>query len=151
MDGVAYQLALGRELLALRLERHWTRAQLVQRLPSGLSAQAVASYEAGTRACTVERFVELCEALDMSPHDLLDRVQYRMAHEGVPSSLHIDLRALVDDGRSELLPARRWAETELAHHAEPMRDLELAALESLATLCGVQVVELIRMLRAERA
>ncbi|PPK68888.1 helix-turn-helix transcriptional regulator [Actinokineospora auranticolor] len=148
MDGVAYQRALGRELQQLRMRRRWTRAQLVQRLPNELSAQALASYETGTRSCTVVRFVQLCTALEASPHDLLERVHDQVSHEEYPASLKVDLVELADDERPELAPARRWAATEVARHAPGTRDLDLAALESLAALCGLSTVELVRMLRS---
>ncbi|MBM7772312.1 DNA-binding Xre family transcriptional regulator [Actinokineospora baliensis] len=148
MDGVAYQRALGRELQQLRMRRRWTRAQLVQRLPNELSAQALASYETGTRSCTVVRFVQLCTALEASPHDLLERVHDQVSHEEYPASLKVDLTELATDPRPELAPARRWAATEVARHAASTRDLDIGALESLAALCGLSTVELVRMLRS---
>lgn len=147
MDCVAYQRALGRELQQLRVRRRWTRAQLVQRLPMELSAQALASYETGTRSCTVVRFVELCTALEASPHDLLERVHDQVNHDDHPASLKVDLTRLALDERAPLNPARRWAAAEVARHAPGTRDLDLAALESLAALCGLATVELVRMLR----
>ncbi|MDQ3579518.1 MAG: helix-turn-helix transcriptional regulator [Actinomycetota bacterium] len=147
MDGVAYQRALGRELQQLRMRRKWTRAQMVKRLSHDLSAQALASYETGTRSCTVVRFVELCAALETSPHDLLERVHGQFVHTEYPATLQIDLPRLADDRRPQLSSASRWAATEVARHAAPTRELDFAALESLASLCGLSVVELIRMLR----
>ncbi|HVK24480.1 MAG TPA: helix-turn-helix transcriptional regulator [Actinokineospora sp.] len=147
MDGAAYQRALGRELQRLRVRRKWTRAQLVQRLPGALSAQALASYETGTRSCTVVRFVELCTALEASPHDLLERVHDQVAQTQYPASLRVDLILLADADRPQLAPARGWAHAEVARHATAARELDLAALESLAALCGLPTVELIRMLR----
>lgn len=147
MDGAAYQRALGRELQRLRLRRRWTRAQLVQRLPGELSAQALASYETGTRSCTVVRFVELCTALETSPHDLLERVHQHVTHEDYPAALRVDLHRLAVDERPELAPARRWAATEVARHAASARELDFPALESLASLCGLDIVDLVRMLR----
>lgn len=120
---------------------------MVKRLSHGLSAQALASYETGTRSCTVVRFVELCAALEASPHDLLERVHGQFSDSEYPATLQIDLQRLAEDVRPELAPATRWAATEVARHAAPTRELDLAALESLAALCGLQVVELIRMLR----
>ncbi|WP_424184629.1 helix-turn-helix domain-containing protein [Actinokineospora sp. G85] len=131
------------------MRRRWTRAQLVQRLPVELSAQALASYETGTRSCTVVRFVELCTALETSPHDLLERVHDQVSHDDHPASLKVDLTHLALDDRDALSPARRWAATEVARHAATSRDLDLAALESLASLCDVPTVELVRMLRTD--
>ncbi|MGQ0840592.1 helix-turn-helix domain-containing protein [Actinokineospora sp.] len=148
MDGSAYQRALGRELLQLRVRRKWTRAQLVQRLPGELSAQALASYETGTRSCTVVRFVELCAALDASPHALLERVHGQVSNEDYPAYLRIDLVRLAAHDHHKLAPARRWAAAEVARHAAPTRDLDLGALEALAALCGLPAIELIRVLRA---
>lgn len=149
MDGAAYQRALGLELRRLRLRRKWTRAQLVQRLPGELSAQALASYETGTRSCTVVRFVELCGALGASPHDLLERVHQRVAHDEYPAAMRVDLQRLAADERPELFSARRWAAAEVARHSAPYRELDYPALESLASLCGMPVLELVRMLRAD--
>ncbi|SDD71592.1 helix-turn-helix domain-containing protein [Actinokineospora iranica] len=147
MDGAAYQRALGRELQQLRVRRRWTRAQLVERLPHELSAQALASYETGTRSCTVVRFVELCTALETSPHDLLERVHHQVNNHEYPASLKVDLNQLAADERPELAPAHRWAAAEVGRHAGATRDLDLSALESLASLCGQPTVELIRLLR----
>ncbi|WP_084794808.1 helix-turn-helix domain-containing protein [Actinokineospora bangkokensis] len=149
MDGVAYQRALGRELQQMRMRRRWTRAQLVRRLPVELSAQALASYETGTRSCTVVRFVELCMALETSPHDLLERVHDQVSRDDHPASLKVDLTRLALDDRQPLAPARRWAAAEVGRQAGGSRDLDLSALESLAALCGLPVVELVRMLRQD--
>jgi hypothetical protein len=120
-------------------------------MPSELSAQALASYETGTRSCTVVRFIELCTALEASPHELLERVHGQVAHAEFPATLRVDLVRLAEDHRPQLSPASGWARSEVARHAATAREFDLAALESLAALCGVATVDLIRMLRQDAA
>lgn len=148
LDIVTYQRVLGAELRRLRMLRGWSRRELVQRLQSDISSQTVATYELGTRQCSVVRLVEICLALDEGPHDLLGRVQLRVLSDAV-GRIRIDLRKIVRDDQPELLPLRRWAREKLADnddHHNSCVSLDISALERMAELCGVQTVDLIGLL-----
>jgi transcriptional regulator with XRE-family HTH domain len=140
---------LGDELRRLRTKRGWTRKELLRHLESHISIQTVATYELGSRQCSVIRLVELCHALGVHAHDLLARVQAR-ADIDVSDRLVLDLHQIVRDRQAELAPLRRWAQQRLVQakrdHAHAVA-LELAALESMAQLCGMTTVDLVRRLR----
>jgi transcriptional regulator with XRE-family HTH domain len=151
LDTATYQRVLGDELRRLRKQRGWTRRDLNRRLQSDISLQTLATYELGTRQCSVVRLVEICLALGEVPHDLMARVHQRVFSDSPVGRIRIDLRKVVRDTQPELLPLRRWAKGKLAeanglHPAEV--SLDISALERMAELCGVETVELIGRLRA---
>lgn len=126
------------------------RNQIQARLARRISLQTLATYELGTRQCSVARLVELCRAMNVFPHDLLARVYERTAHRGGNGRLLVDLDGALRDEQPELLPLRRWARQRLDQvgarqpHAVT---LDLPALDRLAELCGVATVDLINRLR----
>ncbi|TCO62512.1 helix-turn-helix domain-containing protein [Actinocrispum wychmicini] len=149
-DVAVYQRVLGDEIRRLRKKRGLTRKQLNRRLQSEISLQTLATYELGTRQCSVVRFVEICVALDEQPHELIARVHERVFTDSPRGRVRLDLRQVVRDDHEELLPLRRWARGRLdtypnANAAEV--HLDFAALEQLASLCGLDTVELIALLR----
>lgn len=152
LDTATYQRVLGDELRRLRKQRGWTRRDLNRRLQSDISLQTLATYELGTRQCSVVRLVEICLALDEVPHDLLARVHQRVFSDSPVGRIRIDLRKIVRDAQPELLPLRRWAKGKLAEHNgahhPPDISLDISALERMAELCGLETVELIARLRA---
>lgn len=150
LDTATYQRVLGDELRRLRKERGWTRRDLNRRLQSDISLQTLATYELGTRQCSVVRLVEICLALDEVPHELLARVHQRVFSESPVGRIRIDLRRIVRDDHAELLPLRRWARGKLAEyngHQPPEVSLDISALEQMAELCRMETVELIARLR----
>src|SRR3981081_3049844 len=62
IDAETYQRILGDELRKLRRQRGWTRKELNQHLQSEISLQTLATYELGTRQCSVVRLVGLWPA-----------------------------------------------------------------------------------------
>ena len=150
IDAAVYQRVLGDELRKARKQRGWTRKELNNRLQTEISLQTLATYELGTRQCTIVRFVELCMALEELPHEVMSRVHDRV-FAGTPAGrVHVDLRSVVRDTRSELSPLRRWAAGRLAAHVgpePPVVPLDISALERLAELCQLETVELIGKLR----
>jgi transcriptional regulator with XRE-family HTH domain len=141
--------SLGDELRRTRKQRGWSRKQLLDHLESQISIQTVATYESGRRQCSVARLVEICQAMDVYAHDLLARVQQR-AELDMSDHLVLDLHRIARGCQPELAPLYRWAHQRLAHaedgtaYAVP---LDLAALESMAELCGMTTVDLTRRLR----
>lgn len=150
LDTATYQRILGDELRRLRKQRGWTRRDLNQRLQSDISLQTLATYELGTRQCSVVRLVELCLAMDEVPHELMARVHQRVFNDSPVGAIRVDLRKVVGDTQPELLPLRRWAKGKLAEyngHQAPDVSLDITALERMAELCGVDTVDLIARLR----
>ena len=150
IDPMTYQRVLGDELRKLRKQRGWTRKVLQGKLQTEVSLQTLATYELGTRQCSVVRLAEICLALDAMPHDLLARVHGRIFTDTPGEHIRLELSRVVEDGQPELLPLRRWARDRLraagARSAEVQ--LDLPALEQLAELCGVDTVDLMTRLRA---
>lgn len=151
IDAASYQRVLGDELRRVRKLRGWTRKELQHRLDNDISLQTLATYELGTRQCSVVRLAELCLAMDVLPHDVLARVHDRIFSDERPGHLRVNLVKVVGDTQPELLPLRRWATDRL--HQTPAGQpteihLDLAALEQMAELCGIDTVELISRLRA---
>jgi transcriptional regulator with XRE-family HTH domain len=150
LDVATYQRVLGDELRRLRKQRGWTRRELNRRLQSDISLQTLATYELGTRQCSVVRLVEICLALDEVPHDLLARVHQAVFSDSPVGRIRIDLRKIVRDDHPDLLPLRRWAKGKLAehngHHPTEV-SLDITALERMAELCRIETVELIARLR----
>lgn len=147
IDAEAYQRALGEELRKLRKKRGWTRKELNQRLQSDISLQTLATYELGTRQCSVVRLVELCLALGELPQDLLARVHRRVFAEE-PGRVRLNLPKIVADDQPELLPLRRWARDRLDQANLPEVQLELSAVERMAELCGLAPQDLLGRLHA---
>jgi transcriptional regulator with XRE-family HTH domain len=153
LDTAAYWRVLGDELRHARKMHGWTRRELSERLPSGISIQTLATYELGTRQCSVVRFVEICLELDETPHELLARVHQRVFGESPVGRIGIDLREVVRDDQAALQPLRMWAKgklTEYRGHQAPEVNLDISALERMAELCGIETVELIARLRRIR-
>lgn len=146
-DLSTYLRALGAELRSLRERRGWTRRDLKARLRSDISLQTLATYELGTRQCSVARLVEICLALGEQPHNVLFRVHQRVRPEPLaepaPSPIRVDLRAIGD--HPALAPLRRWALTKLAERTTTVT-LDVPALRWMAQLCGLTVADLTTML-----
>ncbi|NKQ58598.1 helix-turn-helix domain-containing protein [Amycolatopsis sp. K13G38] len=146
IDSDVYQRVLGEELRKLRRRRGWTRKELNQHLQSDISLQTLATYELGTRQCSVVRLVELCLAMNELPQDLLGRV-HRRVFTDEPGKVRLDLALIVAAKEPELLPLRRWAEDRLRQPGSPREvQLDPPALERMAELCGIPVSELLARL-----
>ncbi|OQO92225.1 XRE family transcriptional regulator [Saccharomonospora piscinae] len=146
IDTDIYQRVLGEELRRLRTQRGWTRKELGERLQSGLSLQTLATYELGTRQCSVVRLAELCLAMDELPQNLLARVHGRLfAREA--DQVRVDLADVVADEQPELLPLRRWARGRLAAGGASDVRFDRTTLDQLASLCDLRTEELLTRLR----
>lgn len=145
-DADAYQRVLGEELRKLREKKGWTRKDLGRRLRSDISLQTLATYELGTRQCSVVRLVELCLALDELPQNLLATV-HRRVFSGDPGQVRVNLAHVIADEAPELLPLRRWARGRLEHTQSVDVRLDPPALERMAELCGMRASDLVTRLR----
>ncbi len=144
LDIEQYQRLLGNELRTLRKSRGWTRKELSARLQSTISLQTLATYEHGTRRCSVVRFAEICLALGEKPHDVLARLDRRLFTTAA-DEVRVDLAKIAESTEPTLAPLRRWAadrlrETDAASGSEIT--LTTAAIERMAELCGMTPVKL---------
>ncbi|MET0134693.1 MAG: helix-turn-helix transcriptional regulator [Kibdelosporangium sp.] len=145
----AFASALGDQLRLARQQRGWSRKQLVAHLGVDISVQTVASYELGTRQCSVARLVELCQAMGVHAHDLLAHM-HKHGSLSLTDRLVLDLTRAVQDEQPELRPLHRWARQWLAHARNNQLHavlLDSAALEPMAELCGMSTDDLIERLR----
>lgn len=148
IDNELYQRVLGEELRNLRRKRGWTRKELNRHLQSDISLQTLATYELGTRQCSVVRLVELCLAMGETPADLLARV-HRRVFTDEPGKVRLDLAKIVEDQQPELLSLRRWAEDRLRQPGCTREiGLDQPALDRMAELCGLSPDELVAKLKA---
>ncbi|MGH3450636.1 MAG: helix-turn-helix domain-containing protein [Haloechinothrix sp.] len=148
-DVETYQRVLGDELRKARKRRGWTRKELNNNLQSDISLQTLATYELGTRQCSVVRLAEICTAMGEQPQEVLARVHTRV-FGSTESHIQLNLHHIVDDTQPELLPLRRWAADRLQRQAEDDSEvihLDLPALERMAELCGVDTADLLDRLR----
>ena len=148
------QRALGKELRTTRRLRSCTLEGLHERLAQQgveISVQALATYEMGTRTCSVVRLVEWAYALGMSKQELLqliDRTLERLEHARA-GVITVDLAAIVHAEEIELRPLRRWARmyrTDARRHQ--VLHLDDNTIKLLATACRTSVHELASRLRA---
>jgi transcriptional regulator with XRE-family HTH domain len=108
----AFARILGQEIRRVRESRGWTRAQLVDRLPSGIGDRTLLSYEHGFRYLTVVRFVEICRALDIAASEVLRRASEK-ASDLRAFSLKVSLDAVIRDKQDGFEPVRLWAKNRL--------------------------------------
>jgi transcriptional regulator with XRE-family HTH domain len=85
---------------------------LVGQLPSGIGDRTLLSYEHGTRALSVARFIEICKALGVAAAEILDDALEK-ARDLRASSIRVDLRAILRDEHSEFGSVRLWAKNRL--------------------------------------
>lgn len=131
----AFARILGQEIRRVREERGWTRADLVKQLPSGIGDRALLSYEHGTRALTIARFLEICRALGVAAAEVLDN-SLEKARDLRAFSLRVDLRAVLRDQRAEFEAVRLWARRRL--EGNPNAEVQLApvTVREMAALLG---------------
>jgi transcriptional regulator with XRE-family HTH domain len=152
-DAAVYQRLLGEELRTARRALGWTRRDLQEHLDGEVSLQTLATYEFGSRACTVLRLVELCVAMGQPPHDLLERAHRRACGDAERGAVTLTLASLAafpdPDDAPELAPLRRWARDRITAARAPQQiTLERAALEQLSVLCRAETATLLAKLRA---
>ena len=137
--------AIGAEIRRVRDQLGWTRAAVVDRMPSGINIQTLANYEYGIRPCTLPRLVEICHALGVSAGDIVSLALQRAEVEFY-ASIQIDLAAVIRDNQPQLRPLRRWARHRLAHdpNGSPVARLDRAVLEEIAAFFGFTKTEFIK-------
>lgn len=134
--------AIGEELRRAREANGWSRGYLVTRLPSGVGARTLLSYEHGTRHLTLLRFIELCTALGVAPPILLTQALQRARIHLHNLVLQIDLRQLLNDKDDRYLPMIQWAHNKLIEYPRGVVELLPSSIRELATLLGCPYHEL---------
>jgi transcriptional regulator with XRE-family HTH domain len=149
VDWHAFMCTIGDELRTIRKQRDWTRKQLAEYLPEPVSEPTLGTYEWGTRNMYVLRFVHICWALEQDPCDILKRTFERLKLGTGPGGLVVDLNAASRLERADLAPLRGWAAAHLrtlpSGTPKAMRLTE-SSLEALGNLCGLDVLELAKIL-----
>jgi len=131
----AFARVLGQEIRKAREARGWTRAELVEQLPSGIGDRTLLSYEHGIRALTVTRFIEICKTLGVAAAEILDRALEK-ARDLRAFSLSVDLRAVLRDQRAEFEPVRLWARNRLKDNPSAKVLLAPVTVRELAAALG---------------
>lgn len=138
--------AVGEELRRTREANGWSRGYFVTRLPSGIGARTLLSYEHGTRHLTLLRFIELCRALGVAGPVLLQRALQRAQRELDTLALKVDLHALVSDRSNDYPQLVQWVHNTLIDVPEGVVDLVPMVVRNLARCFGCDYRELTRYL-----
>jgi transcriptional regulator with XRE-family HTH domain len=132
-------VALGQEIRAAREDRGLSRAELVERLHASIQSQTLATYEQGTRQCTVLRFVEICQAIGVSAPDVLTSALNKARVDLRTLTLRVDVSALAStDDEGTISQLRQWAQNLLRWYpASPVAELTPAEIAQMAIVCDV--------------
>ncbi len=128
--------AIGDELRRARERQDWSRAQFVERLPSGIGERTVLSYEHGVRELAVLRLLELCASLNADPFSVLSFALQRAKVLLDNMDLHVDLRALLDNQNPTYRAMHQWARNKLNRHPDGVAKLAPSGVEELADFIG---------------
>jgi transcriptional regulator with XRE-family HTH domain len=134
--------AIGEELRRIREERGWSRAELVSRLPSGVGARTLVSYEHGARQLTMLRFIEICRALGVDSPAVHRRALQRARIHLENLIIRVDLVALLNHRGDIYRPMRKWARNTLNENPDGVVGIEPAVVKNLALLLGCSYSEL---------
>lgn len=140
--------ALGEELRRARQQVGWSRQQLAGRLHTEVQSRTLATYEHGTRQCTVVRMVEICHALAVPAPELL-MLAVRRAHiDAYSSATTVNLTAVLADDREHTAPLRQWAAQRLPRHTngDDVAHLGRGAVQEMAVLLNYRQADLIGLL-----
>lgn len=77
---------LGQSIRMYRKKLHLTQEQLAEQ--AGVSASFMGHIERGTRIASLESFVRICQALNVTPNDLL-LAEIRVSQESLPNVITI--------------------------------------------------------------
>lgn len=132
---------LGREMRLAREARGWTRARLVERLPSGIGDRTLLSYEHGVRFMTVVRFFEICRVLEVRASAILDRAIEKTG--SLPGySFKVNLRAILRDHQEGFESVRVWAAARLEETSNPELTVASTTVREMSAVLGVAHSEL---------
>ncbi|MFC4853644.1 helix-turn-helix domain-containing protein [Actinophytocola glycyrrhizae] len=132
----AHCRAIGEELRRAREANNWSRGYLVSRLPSGIGDRTLLSYEHGSRALTMLRFIEVCHALGVGAPQLLGVALQRARLQLENLALQVDLPSLIADNTPKYRPLTIWARNKLDLHPGGIVAVVPAAVDEMATMMG---------------
>ncbi|SDJ02379.1 Helix-turn-helix domain-containing protein [Actinokineospora alba] len=138
--------ALGMELRLARIGLGWSRLDVVDHLTDdGIHKQTLACYEQGVRRMTVERWLQLCQVLTVSPVALLTRAIQR----STSGAIEVDLHSLCQDAPHVPHPVLKWARRRIK--GNPLGDgrahLTVPVVTELAIALGLRQADLTALLR----
>jgi hypothetical protein len=125
-----------------REAKGWSRGYFVTRLPSGIGARTLLSYEHGTRHLTLLRFLEVCRALGVAGPSSLNRaLQHARIH---PENLvlQVDVQQLVTQRDEKYVQMVVWAHNKLIKHPDGIVELAPSSVAELADLIGCPATDL---------
>jgi transcriptional regulator with XRE-family HTH domain len=128
--------AVGEELRQAREAAGWSRNYFVTRLPSGIGARTLLSYEHGTRHLTLLRFIELSATIGIAAPTLLNQALQRALIHLQNLTLQVDLRRLLNDRNNSFLPIVQWAHNKLIEYPNGIVELPPSSVRELATFMG---------------
>jgi transcriptional regulator with XRE-family HTH domain len=134
--------AVGEVLRQTREARGWSRLELVANLPSGIGDRTLLSYEHGSRAITVLRFLELCQSLQVEAPSLLSRGLQRAQILLEHVVLDVDLLALLRDQSPQFRPMHQWARNKLNRHHDGIATVAPGMVLELADFTGCRTEDL---------
>jgi hypothetical protein len=162
IDLDALARALGLELRQARKRRKLTLKDIMGRMRGPVSMSSMVSYGTGARPLTVVRFVEMCKVMGEAPGQLLDKACLRASAEfpddaPVPAAASDDqllfIRfAKVAESRDPVLhPFASWAKKVAGFGPANVSTMDLDTARAMACVCGVDLPQLVELLRAADA
>jgi transcriptional regulator with XRE-family HTH domain len=148
VTSAAIARALGDELRRAREAHGWSRAQLVELLPSGIGERTLLSYEYGVRHLTIIRLLELAQALRLPASVLLAEALQRARIYLQNLVLRVDLRHLLRDTNMHYRPLSQWARNRLNDTSNGVIEVTPSGLRELAAFLGRTPAELSNYLAA---
>lgn len=128
--------ALGEELRRAREACGWTRAELADRLPSGIGDRTLLSYEHGARHPTFLRLVELGSVVGVDAATLMARALLRAHHYAETLTLRVDLHRIHAHKDDEFGQLMVWARHALVDHPGGMVEVVPLVAKHLAWMVG---------------
>lgn len=127
----AFAKFLGKEIRRARETRGWTRAQMVERLPSGITDRALLSYEHGLRFPSVPRFAEICRVLGAAGSEVLRRAEVASGDLS-RHALTVNMWAVRKDSTGGFGAVAEWARRRMRTGDGQFLRLEPASVRELA-------------------
>ena len=127
---------IGEELRHRREVQGFSRAKLVERLPSGIGDRTLLAYEHGLRQITVVRLVELSDALEVGAPIVLGQglQRARVTLQQIP--LRVDLSQLLETTTPQVRPLHQWAKNRLKDSENGVVEVLPPGVRELAASVG---------------
>jgi transcriptional regulator with XRE-family HTH domain len=132
MTAGGFQSYLGDELRRARDAAGLSRDDVRARLGAQITDRTLYAYERGETGISVNRFVELSQAIGVEPAAVLELALQRARMDA--RVLLVNLHAVLDDQRSDLAPIRQWATNHIAHDPTGVVRVSLDAISQMAVM-----------------